>query len=158
MRHVITLLALLLLSSGALAADVAALLGVVPGEKSKWRGKSFGGPFEIIRLPTADSRIRAIFLDEEVMIVRGSEKVVGVGAERAYSTELECTSAESTIRALLSDAFPSKYKGEDFRWQYQSADGEITAGAVCMKISPFPVLKLDVTHTKTNEEILRYFK
>jgi hypothetical protein len=158
MRDVTAVLALLLLSSGALAADVTGLLGVVPGEKSTWRGKSFGGPFEIIHLPTADSRMKAIFPDEEVMIVRGSDKVVGVGAERAYSTERECTSAESAVRALLSGAFPSKYQGEDFRWQYQSADGEITAGAVCMKISPFPVLKLDVTHTKTSEEILRHFK
>lgn len=158
MARIICILSLLVISVPVGATGVVELLGAMPGEKSKIEGKSVGGPFEILRIPTVSTQLQKVYPDLEVMISRESRKVVGVGSKRAYPSSAECKEAQDQVQQLLSEVFPEPYDGSDPRWQYQSSDGNITAGAICSGSFPYPVLRLDVTHTATNNEILRHFK
>jgi hypothetical protein len=158
MSRLILMLSLLLASMSSNATSINELLGTVPGERSEIKGKSVGGTFEILRIPTVSNQLKKVYPDLEVMISRESRKVVGIGSMRAYSTVSECKQAKDQVQSLLNQVFPDSYKGNDPRWQYQSSDGNITAGAMCSGSHPYPVLRLDVTHTSTNNEILMHFK
>lgn len=158
MKYGVTLFCTIFFASTCIATELRELIGVMPGEVSKIEGRSTGGPFEILRIPTPASTLAAIFPDIEVMISRESKRVVGVSANRAFSSKEECTSLQNQVRAALSKAFSSKYSGQDIRWQYKTADSGITAGALCSGTIPYPVLRLDITHTQTSDEILRHFK
>jgi len=68
MARIIYLCSLLAISMSVGATGISELLGAVPGEKSKIEGKSTGGPFEILRIPTVSSRLKTIYPDLEVMI------------------------------------------------------------------------------------------
>lgn len=158
MARIICILSLLVISVSVGATGVVELLGAVPGEKSNFEVKSVGGPFEILRIPTVSTQLQKIYPDLEVMISRESRKVVGVGSKRAYPSSAECKEAQDQVQKILSEVFPKTFEGNDPRWQYQASDGTITAGAICSGSFPYPVLRLDVTHTATNNEILRHFK
>ncbi len=144
------------------AADSGAksLLAVVPDEKSPIQGKSMGAPFYIHRMPTSNTSLKSIFPDLEVFVLKSNGRVAGVGSKRAYETPERCSKSETEVRKLLSKAFPSTYSGPDPRWQYQSSDGAITAGALCSKYvgNPYPELRMDITHTATNNEVLKHFE
>lgn len=151
-----------LFSAPALAGSNATqLLGVVPGQPSPFRIEPFtpASPFGIFRIPTASPELARVFTDIEFMVLSSNGHVAGVGARRAYPTAETCNNARAKVQALLKDAFGQKYSGPDPRWQFQSADGGITAGALCERAagSPYPVLVMDITHTATNGEILKYF-
>ncbi len=148
----------MLFANTSIASDVDHLIEMTPGTVAKIEGRSVGGPFEILRIPTGNLELAKIFPDLEVMISRGSRKIVGVGAKRAFSSKSECEQSQSLVREALSKAFISKYEGPDSRWQFQLPDSSITAGTECSTSSPYPVLRLDVTHTETNNELLRHFE
>jgi len=121
--------------------EINQLLPVVPGEVTAIQGNSVGGPFEIFRIPTSNTTLSVIYPDLVVMISRDSKKVIGVGAKRAFNSESECEIAEQQVREILSKAFLSKYNGLDPRWQFQTPDESITAGALCSGAMPYPVLR-----------------
>ena len=158
MRNILLTLFMVSFVQIVCAYEIENVLGVTPGEVSKIKGASTGGPFEILRIPTKDNALSSIYPDLEVMISRESRKVVGVGAKRAYSDALICNKAQEEVRVILKRLFHEGYEGYDHRWQYQSKALGITAGAVCENSSPYPVLRLDVTHTATNDEILKHFR
>ena len=158
MRTILVSIALLLLTQVSGASEIQNILGVVPGEISTIKGKSTGGPIEILRMPTPDKDLSNIYPDLEIMISRENRKVIGVGSKRAYSVLRECEDVQEEVRGILKAIFPGIYKGNDPRWQYESEEKGITAGVTCESSSPYPVLRLDVTHTATNEEILKLFR
>ena len=158
MKYIFSLIGLLAISSVCNASEIKSLLGVTPGEISKFQGNNIGAPFTTLRLPTVNSSLLEVYPDLKVMITIDTKKIVGVSAERAFDSLANCDSAQNKVRKLLTKAFSSKYTGNDFRWQYQTPDASITAGALCSGSNPYPVLRLDITHTKTNKEILKHFK
>jgi len=160
MRRVLIAL-LSLVATTAISSDtreIANLLGVVPGQPSSVRSMSSGAPFEILRLPTPSPQLAKIYADLEFMVLKSSGRVVGVGSLRAYPSKAACEEASTAVRKLLVPVFPGAYTGRDPRWQFQSADGGTTAGTFCEDAAAYPVLRLDVTHTKTNEALLTHFK
>ena len=158
MRNILLTLVLFSFWQVACASEIENVLGVTPGEVSKIKGTSTGGPFEIFRIPTKDSALSSIYPDLEVMISRDSKKIIGVGSKRAYFSTQMCKEAQDKVRVVLKKIFSESYEGHDPRWQYQSKALGITAGAVCENSLPYPVLRLDVTHTATNNEILKHFR
>jgi hypothetical protein len=164
MRKVLVAILLLVFAPNTIAAagDISALLGLVPGERAPFVIKPFspGTPFGVLRLPTPSPRLAQIFFDLEFMVLNESGRVVGVGAKRAFPGKQQCDDAQRTVRTLLAQAFGAKYPGPDPRWQYQSDDGAITAGAYCSFSdgTPYPVLQMDITHTKTNDDVLKHFR
>ena len=158
MKNIITFIGFLLFAGICSASEINNLIGVIPGEVSKIHGRSVGGPFEILRIPTPNAALSKIFPDLEVMISRENKKIIGVSAKRAFPSNSDCTISQNKVRELLSKAFLSKYTGPDTRWQFMTSDSSTTAGVLCSDASPYPVLRLDVTHTQTNDEILRKFK
>lgn len=164
MKEISAIVLLLLVASGsmAVAADTKSLIGVIPGERTPFAIKPFTpvSPFGIFRLPTPTGRLAQVFPDLEFMVLSKSGRVAGAGAKRAYPDKRKCEEAQQIVRPLLAEVFGAKYSGPDPRWQYQSRDGEITAGVYCSSSSgtPFPVLEMDITHTRTNNEMLEGFK
>ena len=158
MKYIILLTSLLSVTSESIAVEISEVIGVIPGEISRIEGVNIGAPFEILRIPTPNSKLSKIYPDLEVMISAESKRIVGVSAKRAFQSKTECHNSQTTVRNTLSKAFSSKYTGRDPRWQYQPPDASITAGALCSIAKPYPVLRLDITHTQTNDEILRHFK
>ena len=76
----------MLFANTSIASDVDQLIGMTPGTVAKIEGRSVGGPFEILRVPTRHEGLAKIFPDLEAMISRGSRKIVGVSAKRAFSS------------------------------------------------------------------------
>jgi hypothetical protein len=164
MKKTLLLFFLICLTSNVSASpkDAERLFGLTPGKQPPFAIEPFapGTPFAIFRLPTQSQNLKRIFFDLEFMVSNQSKRIGGLGAKRAYQGKLECESAQREVRDLLAKAFPNKYLESDPRWQFISEDGAITAGAYCSISSgtPYPVLEMDVTHTETNDEILKHFK
>ena len=158
MKFALKLTFLMLCTNASVASEVEDLIKVTPGTVSEISGKSVGGPFEFLRVPTPSHELSIVFPDLEVMISREGKTIIGVSAKRAFLSKSDCEKSQGLVRKVLSNAFSSTYSGSDPRWQFQTSDSSITAGALCSGAKPYPVLRLDVTHTETNNEIMKRFR
>ncbi len=139
--------------------EIWKLLGTVPGSESEIAASNPGVPFYNYRIPIAGGALQTVFHDIEVFALASNNRIVSVAAKRAFESSQHCEKAREVWINAFSPIFFTKYTGTDPRWQYQSANNEMTAGVSCRLIqgSPYPELRVNITHTKTNQELLQSF-
>ena len=139
----------------AQATDEHTLFGIKIGEKAPAgfiERVTSGSPFLIVAVPTAKTMQNAL-PDVNVFIFNDSHVVAGLRGDRAFHESASCETAKALVHEQLRMAYPVKYSGSDQKYQFQSKDGKILAGAVCTSIGPFPRLTLEVTDPLLEERM-----
>lgn len=154
MKNVLTVLVVIisLHAVPGAAEDPAFVMtfGGEPGERLA-HGYDYGAPdaadpVYMMRIPSVDPTVRGVFSDVEVWIARDTRIVQRVHAERAYRIGGSCPEAREQIAEKLAALLPVEYRGDDTRWQYQSASGRMVGRVVCTRTRhlPMPVLVFDL--------------
>lgn len=101
-----------------------------------------------VHYPAVNKTLKVYFHDVRIRVNKDPQQVVSIEAERAMIDRSGCVAGVDALQEMLRAFYPQEIAGDDPAYQYQSSNGEVSAGVQCMtgRHFPYPVLSLKITH------------